>query len=268
MGCDHRARGHARIHRGHRIVTLVVVIVAVAALIRAVLGFGEALIAVPLLAFVLPVQTIAPLATLVSMTVALVFLITDWRDVHLGSAARLLAPTIAGIPIGVWTLTHVDETIVKSVLALLIGSFSAYSLISVKPPALRDDRTAPMFGFAAGIMGGAYGMNGPAIAMFGTLRRWPAREFRATLQAYFLPASGAGLIGFWLSGLWTSDVTSYYATALPAIIAATLAGRALHQRFHGRRFVVAVHTALIFVAATLLWQAATAPRDLLSSNIR
>jgi uncharacterized protein len=36
------------------------------------LGFGEALIAVPLLAFVLPVKVAAPVAVLISITVATV----------------------------------------------------------------------------------------------------------------------------------------------------------------------------------------------------
>lgn len=235
--------------------TLVVIIVATAALVRALLGFGEALIAVPLLAFVLPVKTVAPLATLVSITVAALTLMKEWRHVHLRSAGLLLASTIAGIPIGLWVLTRVDEAIVKIVLGALIASFSTYSLIAPRPPSLVNDRSAALFGFAAGITGGAYGMNGPAVAIYGTLRRWPGHEFRATLQGYFLPASAAGMIGFGLSGLWTRDVTSYYLSALPAIVAATLAGRMLHHRLQGRRFVVVVHGALISVAAMLLWQA-------------
>lgn len=234
--------------------TLVVIIVAIAALVRALLGFGEALIAVPLLAFILPVKTVAPLATLVSMTVATLFLMTEWRHVHVRSAALLLVSTIPGIPIGLWVLTRVDEAIVKTVLGALIASFSAYSLIAPRPPSLVNDRSAALFGFVAGITGGAYGMNGPAVAIYGTLRRWPGHEFRATLQGYFLPASAAGMIGFWLSGLWTRDVTSYYLAALPAIVAATLSGRMLHQRLQGRRFIVVVHIALIIIAAMLLVQ--------------
>jgi hypothetical protein len=50
-----------------------------ATLVRATLGFGEALIAVPLLAFVLPVEIVAPVATLISITVAAAVTARDWR---------------------------------------------------------------------------------------------------------------------------------------------------------------------------------------------
>jgi uncharacterized membrane protein YfcA len=54
-----------------------------ATLLRSALGFGEALIAVPLLAFVLPVKVAAPVAVLISITVAAVVVAQDWRHVHL-----------------------------------------------------------------------------------------------------------------------------------------------------------------------------------------
>ena len=57
------------------------------------LGFGEALIAVPLLAFVLPVEIVAPVAALVSITVAVIVLVQDWRHVNLRSAAWLVCST-------------------------------------------------------------------------------------------------------------------------------------------------------------------------------
>jgi uncharacterized membrane protein YfcA len=50
-------------------VWLVIAILVVATFIRAILGFGEALIAVPLLALVMPVEQAAPVAVLVSITI-------------------------------------------------------------------------------------------------------------------------------------------------------------------------------------------------------
>ena len=57
----------------------VVAVVFVATLIRSAFGFGEALIAVPLLALFLPVKTAAPLAVLVSITIAAVVVAQDRR---------------------------------------------------------------------------------------------------------------------------------------------------------------------------------------------
>ena len=57
----------------------VLVVLTCATLIRSVFGFGEALVAVPLLALIMPIETAAPLATLVSITVAALVLVQDSR---------------------------------------------------------------------------------------------------------------------------------------------------------------------------------------------
>ncbi len=54
------------------VITWVLGVVFLATLIRLALGFGEALIAVPLLALLMPVEVAAPPAALVSITVAVV----------------------------------------------------------------------------------------------------------------------------------------------------------------------------------------------------
>ncbi len=94
-----------------------------------------------------------------------------------------------GIPLGVLLLTRAAEPVVKSILGCVIVAFSIYSLVSRTTYALKNDRLAWLFGFGAGVLGGAYGMNGPPLVIFGTLRGWSPRHFRATLQGYFLPAS-------------------------------------------------------------------------------
>jgi len=84
-------------------------------------------------------------------------------------------------------------------------------------------------GFVAGILGGAYGMNGPPLVAYGAWRGWSPQQFRATLQGYFLPASLMVLGGYWLTGLWTLQVTHYYLVALPEVAVAIVLGRAANR---------------------------------------
>ena len=230
----------------------VLAVVFVATLIRSALGFGEALIAVPLLALLVPVEVVAPLAVLLSVTVAAVIMLEDWHRVHFSSAWRLVVSTLFGIPFGLLLLTTVPDPIVKAVLGVVIIGFSGYCLARATPPALPDDRLAWVFGFAAGVLGGAYGINGPPLVVYASLRRWPASQFRATLQAYFLPASAVGLVGYWLAGVWSSAVTRYYVLSLPVAAVAILVGRAVHRRMTGASFLRYVHVALIITGVALL----------------
>src|SRR3954453_11175963 len=94
----------------------VLAVLFLAPLIRSTFGFGEALVAVPLLALLIPVEVAAPLAVLVSITVAGLVLLQDWQHVQLRSAWRLILATLPGIPVGLWLLTAVPGPVVKAVL--------------------------------------------------------------------------------------------------------------------------------------------------------
>jgi uncharacterized protein len=235
---------------------LVPAVLFLATFIRSAFGFGEALIAVPLLAFVVPVEVAAPVAVLASITVSVIAMVQDWRQVHVRSAGWLVLSTLPGLPLGLLLLKTVAEPIVKGILAVVIITLSMYSLLGRKQLELKDDSLAWFFGFSAGVLGGAYGMNGPPLVIYGSLRRWTPKHFRATLQGYFLPASLLGMCGYWLAGLWTPAVSRYYLLSLPAIALATLLGRAVNHRMNAGQFLSYVYVGLMVIGVILLVQAA------------
>jgi len=235
----------------------VLAVVFIATLIRSTFGFGEALFAVPLLALRLPLTIATPLAVLISITIAAVVVVQDWQKVHWRSAGWLVAATMLGIPPGILLLTSSHQETIKVILGLLLIAFCMYSLSGSKLPELHSDNRTWLVscGIAAGVLGGAYGMNGPPLVMYGAMRRWSSQHFRATLQGYFLPASVAGMAGYWLRGLWTPPVTHYYLISLPALLPAILLGRVMNRRLHGAGFLKSVYWCLAGVGVALLIQA-------------
>jgi hypothetical protein len=235
----------------------VLLVIFVATLIRSVFGFGEALIAVPLLALRLPVKTAAPLAVLVSVTVALIIVLQDWNHVEFRSAGWLLASTVVGIPIGVLLLARGNHRVVTAGLGIVILLFALHALTRRHVHELRADNLPWLLGcgFCAGVLGGAFGMNGPPLAIYGGMRRWSAQRFRATLQGYFLPASALGMIGYFLAGLWRSEVTRYFLLSLPGAVVAVLLGGFLNRKLRGDVFVKYVYTGLVAIGSVLLVQA-------------
>ncbi len=230
-----------------------------ATLIRSAFGFGEALVAVPLLAFCMPLQVATPLAVLVSITIAGIVVVQDWKKIHFYSTGWLVLPTLLGIPLGLLLLTSGHQRMVKAALSLIIMAFAAYSLTGRTPLELRHDSRVWLLacGFCAGVLGGAYGMNGPPLVIYGSMRRWSAQHFRATLQAYFLPASILGMVGYWLAGLWVHAVTRYYLLSLPVMLPAVFLGRAINHRLRGEVFMRYVYLGLGGIGALLLIQAIT-----------
>lgn len=235
----------------------VVGVIFLATLIRSVLGFGEALVAVPLLALRIPVAVAAPLAVLVSIIVAGLIVAQDWRHVQIKSATGLIAAAIPGIPFGLLLLARVEDHIVKLILGVIIVAFSIYSLAAPNKFELKNDRLGWLLGagFCSGILGGAYGMNGPPLAIYGALRGWSPQHFRATLQGYFLPASLLGMIGYIALGMWTSEVSRFFLLSLPGVLIAIFMGRLIHHRLQGSGFYSWVHVCLLLIGATLLIEA-------------
>ena len=238
----------------------VIAVIFIATLIRSTLGFGEALVAVPLLALRIPIVVAAPLAVLVSTVVAGVIVVQDWRKIEVRSAGGLVIASLFGIPFGLLLLARTNDHTVKLILGLLIAGFALYSLTFELKRHLAADRPSWLagVGFVSGVLGGAYGMNGPPLAVYGALRRWSPQQFRATLQGYFIFASLAGLLGYAALGLWVPLVTHYFLLSLPGVLVAILAGRVLNRRLRGDAFFRVVYSGLIVIGAILIGQALSA----------
>lgn len=202
----------------------------------------------------MPIEVAAPLSVLVSITVAGMIIFQDWKKVHVKSAGWLVLSTIFGIPLGLLLLTSVEELVVKIILGLVIILFSIYSILGKSPILLKEDKMNWLLGcgFIAGILGGAYGLNGPPLVIYGSLRRWTPQYFRATLQGYFLPASIVGMLGFYISGLWTSQVNQYFLISLFTVIPAVFLGRILNHRLSAEGFLKWVYVGLLLIGIFLL----------------
>lgn len=233
---------------------LVLAICFVATLVRSTFGFGESLVAVPLLALVIPIEVAVPLAVLISIIVAVIVVIQDHAHIQLASAKWLIMFALLGIPLVLAILVCVNPYGVKLALGGLVVGYSAYAMFTKRTLHLEHDRRLWLFacGFLSGVLGGAYGLNGPPLVIYGNLRRWDAQQFRATLQAYFLPASFLGATGFAANGLVTGTVLRDLAYCLPAIVPAVFLGRYLNRRLEGAAFFKYVYAGLIGVGTLLV----------------
>jgi uncharacterized membrane protein YfcA len=233
--------------------TCVIAVMFFATLTRSTFGFGEALVAVPLLALVLKVETASALVAISSIANSLAIMgtsrnSTDWR----GSSWLILA-SLAGIPVGVYVLTHVPEVIVKRLLAGVVISFALFNLSQRHRLRLQSDLWAFPFGFVGGILGGAYNTSGPALVIFGTLRGWTPHQFRSILQGVFLTNSAVVLFMHYLAGLWSADVLQYLIWVLPLLALTVPLGYWLNRRIHPEHFRHVLHVMLLALGLMLAW---------------
>jgi len=227
----------------------IIIISFFATLVRSTFGFGESLVAVPLFLLFIPIEVAVPLSVLISVLVALVVVVQDHREVHIQSAKWLIIYALPGIPIGLLILIYGNAYWVKTGLGLLIVGYSLYTLWAKNAFTLAHDNRLWLFvcGFLSGVLGGAYGINGPPLVVYGNLRRWSAAHFRATLQAYFLPASLLGVAGYAFKGLLGRTVWTDLLYCLPVIVPAIFLGRYFNRRLQGRAFFTYVYWGLVAI---------------------
>lgn len=231
---------------------MVITVLFFSTFIRSAFGFGDALLAMPLLVMLINPQTAAPLVACIAFTIAITILLKSWRDVDIKAAWRLIALSLVGIPIGVQLLKTAPEHIIKAILGIVLILFGLYNLIAPRLPKLKWQGWTYIFGFVAGILGGAYNTNGPPIVIYSTLRRWPPQRFRATLQGYFFSTGVLLLANHALAGLWTPDVLRLYAYSLPIVMLAIFLGGKVNQSIPRGRFERFINGFLVLMGVFLL----------------
>lgn len=231
---------------------IILSIIFVSTLTRSTFGFGDALIAMPLLALVIDLNIATPLVALIAFFIAISILIKNWKNVEFKSAWRLIVASLIGIPIGLWYLKDVNENIIKLILGVLVFLFAIYSIIKPKLHKLNSEYYSWIFGFIAGILGGAYNTNGPPIVIYSSLKKWNPQNFRATLQGYFFTTGILVIVGHGLAGNFTSEVLRYFAYCLPLVLVAVIIGARINKRIRVERFHKYIYIILLILGFMLI----------------
>jgi uncharacterized membrane protein YfcA len=231
---------------------IILPVIFIAALTRSIFGFGDALVAMPLLSMAVGLNITTPLVGLMGITISTTILIRHCRDVHLKSVWLLILSTLIGIPVGILLLKGIYENTMKMILALIIIIFSLYKIFKPKLFILVNDKLAFTFGLLAGILGGAYNTNGPPIVIYSTLRQWKPEKFRATLQGYFFPTGSMIALGHCFGGFWTKTVLLNYLVSMPVILIAILLGGKLNRKIPKDKFDNYVYICLFVLGSALL----------------
>lgn len=223
-----------------------------AGLTKSTLGFGEALIAIPLLTITLGIQRAAPLAGLVGLTLAAIIAVRNWQGIDFRITGRLLLAAAIGVPLGVWGLKVLPETLMTAGMGIVLIATGLFNLFAPTMPTLEDSRWSYLFGLFAGMLGGAYSTAGPPVVVYGALRRWSPAHFRVTLQGFFLPMSVLIVFGHMSAGLWTKEVLQIFLLSLPLLLLAYWLGARLNRAISPQQFERLVYGGITLLGAMLL----------------
>ena len=231
---------------------LILVVIFLAAIVRAAFGFGDVLVSVPILTLFVGPRMVVPLMGMVGVTNALLLLLRERSAVQWRPVRYLLMASVLGVPLGVGLLTWMSEQSINLGLGWMLVLFCAWSLTGRRSVRLNRPAWAWPFGFVAGLMGGAVTATGPPIVMYSTTQDWAPEERRATMQGFFLPNGLFILISHGAAGLWTPEVLTTYALAIPGCFLAVPVGALVAAKLSRARFEVFTFVVLLGAGVLLL----------------
>lgn len=231
---------------------LVAAIIFAAGLTQGLTGFGSALVAMPLLTNLIHVRVAASLMSMTSFILQITILLRYRQHLEWRAVIRLLVGSWVAVPLGVYGLRLLNEGIVTAILGLVIVGYGLYALFTPRLPRIRDVRWGYLFGFASGLLSGAYNASGPPVVIYGTARRWGPDEFKGNLQGFFMLNNLAVILSHAVAGDMTPMVWQHALVAFPAVILGGLAGLSLDRYINPATFRRIVLWALIVLGVRLI----------------
>ncbi|WP_141059305.1 sulfite exporter TauE/SafE family protein [Stenotrophomonas rhizophila] len=210
----------------------------VAGFVQGLSGFAFGMVAMSFWAWTLDPR----LAATVSVFGALVGQLLAVFTVRRGFNLRLLLPFVlgglAGIPLGVAVLPHLDMAWFKALLGGFLALWCPVMLMARSlPPITVGGRLGDtVAGMAGGVLSGIGGFAGPVPTLWATLRGFGKDEQRAVIQNFNLSMLLVTMGVYLGSGVVTVQMLPYFAIVAPAMLVPTLLGARLYIGISEARF--------------------------------
>lgn len=228
------------------------VVVLTAHFVYGVAGFGTGLVAMAFLPFLMTTSDAVVLMTVLTILFAIVIFVPLRRDVTPRAIVGLIIGSIVGTPAGVWVLAVAPAGVVNRLIGAMLIVVVTLEFTGKFPRKLSGEAWALGAGILAGVLGGAVGLPGPPVIVYGATQAWSPRTFKANLQAFFVVNQTVILLGYALAGLITAEVARLTGVYLLPALVGTLVGMSLFTRIDPFRFRRIVFLLLLVSGFVLL----------------
>src|SRR5579864_3212464 len=234
-----------------------VVVLIGAFAVRSAAGFGAVLIAVPMLAFVLPVPTAVSVATALSMVTSAQQVSRDWTRIAWGQFFILTFYTMIGIGLGFYFISTLNENALRRGLGGFLILYSIYALWTRGASPVLLTRWHGALAACAGIIGGFFGALfgggvGPIYMIYFNVLRMSRDVFRVTMSTIMLVGVSARIAGYASFGFYGRSTMILLALGLPLVFVGSWLGDRLALRLNPQRFGALVGGLVLLSGVALL----------------
>ena len=239
------------------LIALLAVSLAIAGLLKGVIGVGMPIVAFPMLSMLVDVQTAV---MLLSMPLVLSNIPQALEGGLVGPTLWSLLPVLVGmvpgLGIGVAVLLHVDPAAAKIAAGLSVILVAALTLLAPKLQ-IKPLMIGPVglgAGFCGGLLGGIAAASGPLVFMFLLAKGLSGKAFTKEASMFLVVSSAllASVLATSQKFDWRDVLISTLATA--PVAAGMLAGQKLRDAVPADAFKTLVVVVVLLSGAQLVWE--------------
>jgi len=212
----------------------VAVIIAFAAAVQSVSGFGFSLLAVPLLSLAIDPKVAVVLTSVSGLPLMLSIAFSERRKVVGRIVAVFTVAAFAGMPLGLWILGWVDARVLEGSIAVVV---IVLTVLLARGFSVADrSRFDVAAGLVSGILATSTSTNGPPIVFALQAKGLAPAEFRGTLSMTFVFQGLVAVAAFAIAGRLDVTIGRLVLIGLPGLAAGYLAGAGVRSRIDPQRF--------------------------------
>jgi len=205
-------------------------VVFACAVLRGITGFGFAIAAVPVISLFMTPETSVAYITLLQALIGLYDVPTSSKEAHWPSVSWFSLSSLAGIPVGVYLLTKLDENIVRIVIAGVV-ILAVIGLVNKRGlPIQANVKSAISCGTFGGLFAGLASMPGPPAVLYFLGSGIAPAQARASMIIFFFFTSLIAIPFLYSAGLIDKNLALYAVLGLPIFIAGGKIGEEIFKR--------------------------------------
>jgi len=203
---------------------VVFIVVMVAGLLRGFVGFGAALISVPVFSLVLGPHAAIAVNNVMGLPAVFLLLPEAVRRAERAVVLPICTAIFAAAPIGTWALVSIDPAIMSVAISTLVLIMVAFLASGWRLRGRIGIGKLVAAGVAGGFVQGVAGVGGPPVVAVALSRPGEASQQRANVLALMTAVSLSSILPLLYHGLFTRQTVIIGLVLIPFYSAATALG--------------------------------------------
>ena len=235
-------------------ITLMMLIVFLASMVRGSTGFGLAMVSMPLLTLFLPYKEVVVLVVILNFAFSVFHIIRSHGTLETKHLILIVIFSISGVSIGILLLNNLESLLLKIFAGIIIILFGLAMLSGYKLKFRNLSGAFTLASISGGILAGAASIGGPAAAIILGGTNMKPERFRYAMSVFFLVSYSYSSIMHGVTGNIDRSIIIRLLITIPVMFAGLIIGDKLANKLNTKVLQIIVLCMLIVAGATITIQ--------------